>query len=219
MSELPDLIRAEIITELYRQAAELDWELLSAGAKKLQYRKWVEDTRVGGRLSDFWDDHRIGTWIKDTPMKEYARAQEGFGSMAPYAASRYVPGPESLVRKALGGEWNIEPHSLDEKPMHCTAILGITERYVCWGKPSVFRDLTWAALNQAIVMALRPMIVVTLHEGTLVSGAEQSIQQSIVEHCGIDICYLKRRIQIIRLKSAPGLSSLTHTGVSTSLFV
>lgn len=198
MSEVPDLIRAEVIVELYRQAAELDWELLPMNAKKLQYRKWVEDPRVGGRLHGFWDDHRVGTWIKDTPMKEYARAQEGFGSMAVYAATRYFPGPESLVHAALGDVWEIKQGSLDEKPMHCLAVSGVNERYVCWGKPSVFRDLTWAALNKAIVMPTRPMMIVTLQDGIVVSVAERSFQQSIVEHCGIDIRYLQRRVQFIR---------------------
>lgn len=195
---MPDLIRAEVITELYRQAAEIDWELLPAGAKKLQYRRWVEDPRVGGRLCAFWDDHRIGTWIKDTPMKEYARVQEGFGPMAIYAASRYVPGPEPLVQAALGAEWTIKRDSLDEKPMHCVAISRDAERYVCWGKPSTFRDLTWAALNKAISMPIRPLIIVTPQSGHVVSVAERRFQQSIAEHCGIDIYYLPRRIQHVR---------------------
>lgn len=198
MSEVPDLIRAEVVTELYRQAAELDWELLPVSEKKLQYRRWVEDPRVGGQLRGFWDDHRIGTWIKDTPMKEYARVQEGFGSLAVFAASRYVPGPESLVRTALGDQWTIKRGSLDEKPMHCTAVFGSSERYVCWGKPAAFRDLIWATLNKAIDIPTRPMIIVTPHAGSAVSAAERKLQQSIAEHCGIDIHYVPRRIQLIR---------------------
>lgn len=197
MSEVPDLIRAEVITELYRQAVVLDWELLPASAKKLQYRRWIEDPLVGGRLRAFWDDHRIGTWIKDTPMKEYTRAQEGFGPTAIYAASRYVPGPEPLLQATLGLNWMIKHGSLDEKPMHCVAISSPSERYVCWGKPSAFRDLTWAALNQAIVMPVRPMIIVTPHEGQAVSAAERRFQQSVAEHCGIDLSYISRRIQLV----------------------
>lgn len=198
MSEVPDHIRGEVIAELYRQAAELDWELLPAGAKKLQYREWVEDARVGGRLHEFWDDHRIGTWIKDTPMKEYARAQEGFGPMATFAISRYVPGPELLIKAALGENWDIRHGSLDEKPMHCMAISRDAERYVCWGKPNTFRDLTWAALNMAIAMSARPTIIVTLQDILAIPLAERALQQSIAERCGIDICYVKRRIQILR---------------------
>jgi hypothetical protein len=198
VSELVEHVRAEVITELYRQAAELDWELLSVGAKKLQYRKWVEDPRIGGRLHEFWDDHRIGTWIKDTPMKEYARAQEGFGPTAVYAVTRYAPGPESLVRTALGDEWKIKRGSLDEKPMHCLAVRDANERYICWGKPNAFRDLTWAALGKAVVMPARPVIIVTLQDGIVASVAERSFQQSITDHCEIDICYLQRRVQFIR---------------------
>jgi hypothetical protein len=196
MSELPDHIRTEIITKLYRQAAELDWELLSAGKKKDQYRRWVEDPCVGGRLNAFWDDHRIGTWIKDTPMKEYVRAQEGFGPMAPFAASRYVPGPDQLVKSALGEDWEIKEGSLDEKPMHCLAVSGRAERYVCWGRPGVFRDLTWAALNKAITMTARPAIIVAMQDGPAASAVERALQQSIAERCGIDIHYVKRHTRI-----------------------
>lgn len=201
MSEVPDHIRTDVVTELYRQAAELDWELLPISAKKLQYRRWVEDPRVGGRLRAFWDDHRIGTWIKDTPMKEYARVQEGFGPMAKYAASRYVPEPEPLVRAALGDRWAVKRGSLDEKPMHCVAVSGQAERYVCWGKPASFRDLTWAALDKAIEMPIRPMIIVTPQDENVLSVAERRFQQAIAEHCGIDICYLPRRVQRIPLST------------------
>jgi hypothetical protein len=211
VSEVPDLIRSEVITELYRQAAELDWELLPASVKKLQYRKWVEDPRVGGRLHEFLDDHRIGTWIKDTPMKEYARAQEGFGTMAPFAVSRYVPGPEPLVKTTLGDHWEVKRGSLDEKPMHCLAVSEHTERYVCWGKPTAFRDLTWAALNKAIAMPTRPMIIVTLQDHLAVSVAERALQQSIADRCGIDICYAQRRIQITKLGIRLDVGSLGVT--------
>jgi hypothetical protein len=203
LSEVPGPIRGEVITELYRQAAELDWELLSLTEKKLQYRRWVEDPRVGGRLRAFWDDHRIGTWIKDTPMKEYARVQEGFGSMAIYAVSRYVPAPELLVQNAIGDEWALKRGSLDEKPMHCVATSRGRERYVCWGKPSTFRDLAWAALDRVIAMPIQPMIIVTPQEGQVVSVAERKFQQSIAEHCGIEICYLTRRVQLRELLKQP----------------
>jgi hypothetical protein len=196
MSELPEAIRAEVISELYRQAADLDWELLSTSQKKIQYRRWIEDPHVGGRLRSFLDDHRIGTWIKDTPMKEYTRAQEGFGSMAVYALRRF-PGPEHLIQTALGETWRIEPGSLDEKPMHCIAISGPTQRYVCWGRPNTFRDLTWAALNRAVVMPTRPMVIVTTQDGLIVSVAEKTFQRSIAEHCGVDICHIYRRIQMV----------------------
>ncbi|MEU5993872.1 hypothetical protein ABZ806_33285 [Spirillospora sp. NPDC047418] len=197
VSELPEAIRSEVITELYRQAAELDWELLSAGAKKLQYRRWIEDPRVGGRLRGFFDEHRMGTWIKDTPMKEYARAQEGFGSMATYARSQF-PGPEHLIRTALGDDWEVREGSVNEKPMHCLASCGALERYVCWGRPNTFRDLTWAGINKAVSMQTRPLIIVTLQDGLIVSEAERAFQKKIAEHCNIDIQYVHRRLRFIK---------------------
>ncbi|MEU8118649.1 hypothetical protein AB0C21_08050 [Spirillospora sp. NPDC049024] len=194
MSELPEAIRAEVIEELYRQADELDWELLSATEKKLQYRRWIEDPRIGGVLRSFLDDHRIGTWIKDTPMKEYARAQEGFGSMARYARSRF-PGPDHLITQALGDTWKVIPGSVDDKPMHCLANNGATTRYACWGPPMKFRDLTWAALNAAISMPERPIIVVTLRDGLVISDVDRSFQIAIAKHCGVDIRHVHRKLE------------------------
>lgn len=194
MSELPEEIRSDVITELYRQADDLNWELLSMTEKKHQYRRWIDDPAVGGRLRGFLDDHRIGTWIKDTPMKEYARAQEGFGTMARYALNQF-PGPNDLVRKALGEPWTLVPGSVDEKPMHCTASANGEERYLCWGNPAKFRDLTWAALNNVVTAPIRPMIVVTLQDGIVLSKNERSRQQRIADHCGIDLRHIHRKLQ------------------------
>ncbi|GAA4094646.1 hypothetical protein [Actinomadura miaoliensis] len=194
MSELPEAIRDEVITELYRQADELDWELLTQTEKKLQYRKWIEDPRVGGVLRPFFDDHRMGTWIKDTPMKEYARAQEGLGSMAKYARSRF-PGPENLIERTLGAAWSVVEGSVGEKPTHCLAERSGVQRYVCWGRPKTFRDLTWAAINKAVTMPTKPLIIVTLQDGIVASEAEKRLQVAIAEHCGIEIRYLHRQLQ------------------------
>ncbi|RJL31910.1 hypothetical protein [Bailinhaonella thermotolerans] len=196
MSEIPEAIREQVITELYRQADELNWELLSAGEKKRQYQKWIEDPRVGGVLRAFYDDHRMGTWIKDTPMKEYARAQEGFGSTAKYARSRF-PGPDVLIRQALGPEWIVVSNSVDDKPMHCLAANGDTSRYVCWGRPNTFRDLIWAALNKAVTMPERPLVIVTEQDGITVSAAEKAVQAALAAHCGLDLTHVHRRLQRI----------------------
>lgn len=194
MSEIPEAIREQVITELYRQADELNWELLPASKKKRQYQEWIEDPRVGGVLREFFDDHRMGTWIKDTPMKEYARAQEGFGSTAKYARSRF-PAPDVLIRQALGTEWTIVPNSVDDKPMHCLAAIGESIRYVCWGRPNTFRDLIWAALNKAIVMSERPLVIVTEQDGITVSANERATQAAIAGHCGLDLTHIHRRLQ------------------------
>lgn len=197
MSELPEPVREQVIIELYRQADELDWELLSATEKKKQYRMWIDDPRVGGVLKDYFDEHRMGTWIKDTPMKEYTRAQEGFGSMAKYARRRF-PGPENLIERALGENWKLVEGSVNEKPMHCLATNGSQDRYVCWGRPNTFRDLVWAALNKAITMTSRPLIIVTLQDGIILPSSEISVHRAIASHCGIDVKHIYRELQRIR---------------------
>jgi hypothetical protein len=197
LSELPEPIREQVITELYRQADELDWEILPVTQKKTQYRKWIEDPRVGGVLKGFFDEHRMGTWIKDTPMKEYARAQEGFGSLAKYARSRF-PGPNILIERALGSEWKMADGSLHEKPMNCLATDGNRDRYICWGRPNTFRDLVWAALNKAIAMTEKPLIIVTLQDGINLSQPEKALHKAIASHCGIDVKHIHRELQRVR---------------------
>ncbi|MFI6867265.1 hypothetical protein [Nocardia sp. NPDC050406] len=184
-----------MIAELYRQAAELDWELLPATEKKLRYRRWAADPAIGGRLREYLGEQRIPTWIKDTPMKEYARAQEGFGSMARFAVRRFRP-PDYLIETALGPEWRIRPGSVGEKPMHCFACSAEEERYVCWGRPSTFRDLVWAALKAAVEMPTRPMIIVTLQEGIVLPPEDQKTQSAIAEHCRMDLRYVGRQLYI-----------------------
>jgi hypothetical protein len=39
-------------------------------------------------------------------------------------------------------------------------------------------------------------MIVTPQDVQVVSAAERKFQQSIAEHCGIDICYLTRRVQL-----------------------
>lgn len=195
MSDIPEGVRSAVIAELYRQAAELDWELLSATEKKLRYRRWAADPAIGGRLRAHLGEQRIPTWIKDTPMKEYARAQEGFGSMARFALRRFRP-PEYLIETALGSGWEIRRGSVGEKPMHCIARSAKEERYVCWGRPNTFRDLVWAALKMAVEMPTRPMIIVTLQEGIVLPSEDRKPQVSIAEHCGMDLRYVGRQLYI-----------------------
>lgn len=48
--QLPAPIRERLLIEIYRQANDLDWEFLSNGEKTDQYRRWIEDPKVGGVL-------------------------------------------------------------------------------------------------------------------------------------------------------------------------
>jgi hypothetical protein len=192
-STVPKEIRDEVVRELYRQVETMDWELLSPQQKSQQYARWIEDPAIGGRLTVFQSAEDARVWLKDGPMKEYARALDGEGSFAEFTTKR-LSGTDELVRRALGAEWAIVPGSKGNKPMHCMATDGSATRYVCWGKPGTFRDLMWAALNAAVELPQRPMIVVSLRDGQDVNGEDRRRHERIGERCGVDVRHIRRRV-------------------------
>lgn len=192
-SPVPKEVRDEVVRALYRQVEAMDWELLSPQQKSQQYARWIDDPAVGGRLTEFQSAEDARVWLKDGPMKEYARALDGVGLFAEFTTKR-LSGPEELIRRALGEGWSIVPESQGEKPLHCVATDGSNTRYVCWGKPGTFRDLVWAAVNKAVEWADRPMIVVSLRDGQDVNGEERRRHERIAAHCGLDVRHIHRRL-------------------------
>ncbi|MEQ4610262.1 hypothetical protein ACWFQ7_11545 [Streptomyces bacillaris] len=193
LQQLPAPIRERLLIEIYQQANDMDWEFLSNTEKTNQYRRWIEDPKVGGVLLAYGPEKDARVWIKDVPMKEYARAQEGIGNYVRYAVNRFQ-GPEEIVRAACGSGWVMKPDSVGEKPNHCYAIAGDATRYICWGRAGNFRDLVWAALNEAIDSTERPAIVITTRNGETVSTAERTRQERLALRCGADLRYLHREM-------------------------
>lgn len=189
---VPQEVRDAVIREVYRQADSLDWEEISARQKTRHYSQWVEDPAIGGELADYYTAEGMRVWLKDGPLKEYARALEDFGPFAQYATHRLSP-PSEFIPEVLGAEWAIVPASIGEKPMHCLATNGTKQRYVCWGKPRTYRDLLWAAVNKALTTTTRPMIVIYLNEGKTVSANLERLHERIAEHCSLDLAYVRRR--------------------------
>lgn len=192
-SEIPASVREEVARRLYREAADLDWDLMSDRTKSQQYRRWIDDPAIGGKLTAHVSQPAARIWLKDGPMKEYDRALEGIGTFAGYTVVRFADVNE-LMRAAFGSGWRVTPGTLGEKPMHCLAGEGTRHRYVCWGKPGKFRDLIWAALNAAVDSDHRPMAVVSLRDGLDVTGDERERHRAIGEHCGIDVRHIHRRM-------------------------
>jgi hypothetical protein len=196
MSEIPvpKEIRESVLRELYRQVGSLDWEDISSREKTAYYTRWVEDPAIGGELADYYTAEGMRVWLKDGPLKEYARALEDFGSFARYTTKRLSP-PSEFIPKVLGDAWSILSGSIGEKPMHCLVTDGIQQRYVCWGRPRAFRDLLWAAVNRALASPARPMIMVYLTEGKTVSVKQRRLHEQIAEHCVLDLAYVHRRLE------------------------
>lgn len=189
---VPQDVRDAVIRELYRQVSLLDWEDISAREKTKYYSQWVEDPSIGGKLADYYTAEGMRVWLKDGPLKEYARALEDFGAFAKYTSRRLSP-PSEFISQVLGNAWTIIPGSIGEKPMHCLITNNTQRRYVCWGKPRTFRDLLWAAVNKALSMPTRPMIVVYLSEERTVSPHLKHLHERIATHCSIDLAYVRRR--------------------------
>ncbi|MFL6140369.1 MAG: hypothetical protein ACJ72N_00675 [Labedaea sp.] len=190
---VPKDVRDAVISELYRQVGSLDWEDISAREKTKHYTRWVEDPTIGGELADYYTAEGMRVWLKDGPLKEYARALEDFGSFAKYTTQRLSP-PSDFIREVLGETWTIVPGSVGEKPMHCLVTDGKNQRYVCWGKPRTFRDLLWAAINKALTATSRPMMVVYLSEGKTVNAELRRVHERIAGHCSLDLAYVHRRL-------------------------
>lgn len=189
--KLPDNLREEIMLELYRRASELDWELLPNPEKTSHYETWFAEPRIGGMLGQFYGEKSVRVWIKDTAMKEYARAQEGIGANLRYVPRRYR-GPEQVVAAALGPEWELDRNSIDIKPMRCAAGLGGETRLVVWGSKLTLSDLFWEGVTQAVDTPTEPVIVIATRDGQDVQANERLRHEALGERCGLRVVHLHR---------------------------
>ncbi|MGW4112636.1 hypothetical protein ACWEFJ_17340 [Actinosynnema sp. NPDC004786] len=193
---VPKDVRDSVIRELYRQVGSLDWEGVPARERTAYYTRWVEDEAIGGELADYYTAEGMRVWLKDGPLKEYARALENIGSYAPYATKRLSP-PDEFIAELVGDEWRIKPGSVKEKPMHCLITDQARERYVCWGRPRTFRDLLWAAVNNAVTARSKPLIVVYVTDDREVEERQKRQHERIARHCSLDLAYVRRRLEAL----------------------
>jgi hypothetical protein len=150
VTQLPSVLRDEVIRALYADASRLDWENLGSAEKSHQYQRWLEDEKIGGKILNFRpSDAQARVWIKDGPMKEYSRALLGVGPNARFVAQPRCT-PESVVRAALGPEWRAVEQTIEIKPVRCRAISQDGEAVVLWGNTADFKHLLFAALNIAV---------------------------------------------------------------------
>ncbi|GAA4411484.1 hypothetical protein GCM10023148_04100 [Actinokineospora soli] len=190
---VPQEIKDSVVGELYRRLDKLDWDEVPAREKTAYYTDWVDDPAIGGELADYYTAEGMRVWLKDGPLKEYARALEGFGSYARYATRRLTP-PDDFIPRMLGSSWALVPNSVGEKPMHCLVQAGERRRYVCWAKSRNFRDLVWAAVNKAITSSERPLMVVYTKSGSEVTQRTRRLHERLAEHCALDLAYTERSL-------------------------
>ncbi|WP_280403063.1 hypothetical protein [Nocardia brasiliensis] len=195
--------RRAIILKMYRTADELGWEFRTNPEKTEQYRKWFKDPQIGQRIINAYgvSEQDVRVWMKDVPMKEYARAQEGIGSFAQYVPQRFR-GPDEIVQAACGGGWSVVEGSIDGKPNHCLATNGAVERYVCWGSSKQLRDLVWASVEwladnpsqsgEKLDDVKKPGIVVTTRDGQVIDTGTRKRNEQLAGLCGFVVVHLHR---------------------------
>lgn len=159
MTGVPADVRSEVIGEIVRQFDAARWEELSSHEASEMYDRFVKDPKIGVRLSTYMPADKVRVWIKDGPAKEYRRALEGIGPVAPYTKRAY-PGPESVVRLALGDQWSPREGAIEEKPMRCFADdQDGHSMFVIWGPFSALQGLIW---NSCLIRAEHPSQPITV---------------------------------------------------------
>lgn len=150
MAKVPADVRKAVIKEVVGRLDAARWEEVPSATASEMYDRFVKDPKIGGRLSPHMPADKIRVWIKDGPAKEYRRALEGIGPIASFTKRMY-PGPESVVRLALGDQWLLKPDTVEEKPMRCYAEgPGGRSMYVIWGPLSAIQGMIW---NSCLIRA------------------------------------------------------------------
>jgi hypothetical protein len=150
-NDVPKEIRASVSRKVYTQANTREWTRLPAAERSLIYDQWVDDPDIGGKLIQYrGTPSRVRHWLKDGPMKEYARAIYGVGVYAPYVPDSSA-GVTVLIEKALGAEWTLVPGTQKTKPLRITVASGEEEKNFAWTDDAKqLKHLVWAALRAEV---------------------------------------------------------------------
>ena len=188
MATIPEDMRRDVITELYRRLDDMRWEELTMPERSAAYQRMVEEPLIGARLALHLPADRIRVWIKDGPAKEYRRALEGVGPYAEFTQRRTV-GAEGVVSAVLGDGWEAVPDSVGEKPMRCVAQRDTTRRLVVWGPEAALKELFWhAAVHVAESQAGgRPLMVVTRRGNAPIDATTWRRAQRLGDLLGCDV--------------------------------
>lgn len=188
---LPGDQLAVVVTSLYNHADAKGWATLSPGDRSRLYTGWVDDPSVGGILTRYMTPEAARAWIKDGPMKEYARASRGAGRYARFGRSGGTT-PLDVIRVALGDGAEVEPGTSSLKPFSCQARTSSGDlAYVTWGTSRNFRDLLWAAVKSAALETLPAHIVVMEPPGHETPNDERKRQQAIANRCDVALHHMR----------------------------
>lgn len=186
MSDMPEDVRRAVIAEVYRQADDMDWDGLTDRQHTTIYDRWLDDPTIGQQLTRFLSRERARVWLKDVPMKEYARARYGIGPYAALAASRF-PSVGQIARQVLGVGWDAVDGTIAEKPNRCVVTNGQEERLMMWGPPKTLRDIVWAGINARADDDPTPILVVAVQHGQILNDGEKRRHAQLAGYAGLEV--------------------------------
>ena len=164
---------------------------LSQSERTRKYAEWLKDSQVGGVLTQYLTPEDARVWIKDGPMKEYARALAGIGKYAGLIETPALSASE-VVARALGADWHLVPESTRVKPLRCLAERGMERTLVVWGPSRDFKHLLWAALKATDAKAQPPaQVVVTETFERQTPATERERQRRFARRCGFEVSHLR----------------------------
>lgn len=189
-TRIPREIETTVVTQLYADAERLGWASLTPQQHSAQYDKWVDEARVGGKLTEYLSASAARVWIKDGPMKEYSRAVSGVGKYA-----KLIDGPNdvqaTIVRKALGDDWKPVEASLRVKPLRLVARNGEDEAVVTWAPASGIKHMIWAALTASAEGDSHPWTVCVTETFTNPTPANQKHAHArLAKRCNLQIVHV-----------------------------
>ncbi|CAM5578704.1 hypothetical protein [Streptomyces canus] len=193
MSEIDEEIRGEVLSEVYRQIEELDWDGLSSRERSRCYEQWVNDPLIGDKLARFIPREKVRVWIKDGPVKELPRVRNGIGPNAKYAFRRY-PTANQIAQQVLGPEWRADLDTLDIKPTQCVVKGPGSKRLMMWAPAQNLQDLVWAGINAKVDARPEPLLVIGLTQGQRLGEGEQARQRRIARVAKLELIHTTLRL-------------------------
>lgn len=191
---VPDAHLTAVVTALYQDADEAGWETLGPRDRSRMYGQWVEAEHVGSILTQYMTPEAARSWIKDGPMKEYARANRGAGRYAEFGR-RGGTDVADVIKVALGPDARLVPGSEAVKPFRCHAATsgeaGGPAALITWGESRQFKDLLWAALCAATEQQIAAHVVVMEPPGRTASPTDRARQAATARRCEIGLHYMR----------------------------
>jgi len=169
----------------------MDWEHCTHQEHTEQYARWLESKDVGGILSQWMSPEEQRVWLKDGPMKEFARAMAGEGPFA-FHLQHHPRSPSLIVERTLGPPWKLRHGSTGIKPLQCEASDGRKITKIFWGPAKDFKHLLWAALDAWQLTPDREMLIVVFDTmQNQITLAERNKLEAFGRRCQFKISFIR----------------------------